>query len=183
MAVNEGGRMQAIVVMGPSGVGKTTVAEGIAGALGWPFAEADGFHPKANIDKMTSGTPLTDEDRWPWLRAIRDWINAKAVEGTNVVVTCSALKRRYRDLLREADADVRFVFLTGDPDLIASRIGGRSGHFMPPALLKSQLADLEPLADDEGGTTVSVDAGPAEVARNALRQLGLVPKAASQNSL
>ncbi|WP_235919166.1 gluconokinase [Aureimonas psammosilenae] len=175
MAEDGQARAIAIVVMGTSGVGKTTAAEGIAKALGWPVAEADEFHPQANIDKMTSGTPLNDEDRWPWLRAIRDWIGGEAAKGVSTVVTCSALKRRYRDLLREADADVRFVFLSADPALIGQRIGGRSGHFMPPALLASQLADLEPLEADEPGVKVSVEASPEEVVRLAVEGLGLDP--------
>ncbi|GGE06915.1 gluconokinase [Aureimonas endophytica] len=176
MAADGARRPMAIVVMGTSGVGKTTAAKGIAAALDWPFAEADEFHPKANIAKMSSGIPLTDEDRWPWLRAIRDWIDARAEEGKDVVVTCSALKRRYRDLLREARADLRFVFLTADPALVAQRIGTRSGHFMPPELLRSQLADLEPLEPGEPGVAVGVDAPPEAVVRRAIEALGLTGK-------
>lgn len=167
------GRASAIVVMGPSGVGKTTVAEGIAQALGRPFAEADEFHSAEAVAKMRGGTPLTDADRWPWLARIRDWITAQAAAGTSTVLTCSALKRSYRDVLREAEADVRFVFLTGDPELIAERIGARQGHYMPPSLLASQLADLEALDDDEPGVCVDVAGTPDEIVRDALRQLAL----------
>jgi gluconokinase len=168
-----GERPGAIVVMGPSGVGKTTVAQGLAATLGRPFAEADEFHSPQAVAKMRGGTPLTDADRWPWLRRIRDWISGEAKRGVSTVVTCSALKRSYRDVLREADADVRFVFLTGDPDLIAERIGARKGHYMPPSLLRSQLADLEELGDDEPGVRVDVADAPELIVRDALARLGL----------
>ncbi len=166
-------RPVALVVMGTSGVGKTTVAKGLAAALGWRFAEGDDFHPPANVAKMKGGTPLTDADRRPWLEAIRDWMSGRATEGESTVATCSALKRAYRDTLRGADADVRFVFLTADPTLIAERIAERRGHYMPASLLASQLADLEPLAADEPGVTVSVDAAPNAVVADALARLGL----------
>jgi gluconokinase len=153
-----------VVVMGVAGSGKTTVAALLAERLGVPLAEADAFHPQANIDKMAAGHPLTDEDRWPWLRAIADWI--RSVD--DGVVTCSALKRSYRDLLREG-GDVWFVHLAGAPELLASRIGARSGHFMPAALLDSQLADLEPLDAGEPGVTLDVAHSPEELVAEALR--------------
>ncbi|MCD2473146.1 gluconokinase [Jiella sp. MQZ9-1] len=163
----------AIVIMGPSGVGKSTTAEGLAERLDWPFAEADKFHPKANIAKMTEGVPLDDADRAPWLAAIRDWISDEAEKGVSTVLTCSALKRRYRETLREAKARVRFVALEIDPERLAERMRTRKGHFMPPSLLKSQLADLEPLAADEDGITVSVDQPPQAVIAAVVEKLGL----------
>ncbi|QJW35555.1 gluconokinase [Cellulosimicrobium protaetiae] len=155
---------QHLVVMGVAGSGKTTVATLLAQRLGTEYAEADQFHPEANIAKMSAGTPLTDEDRWPWLEAIRDWLSAEADAGRSGVVTCSALKRSYRDLLRTARGRVCFVHLDGSPDLLAERMEHRSGHFMPPSLLPSQLATLEPLDDDEPGFTVDVTRTPEEIA-------------------
>lgn len=151
-----------IVVMGVSGSGKTTVGRSLAERLGVPYAEGDDFHPAANREKMASGRPLTDENRWPWLRIIGKWITEHA--NTGGVVTCSALKRAYRDLLREAAPDeVRFLHLAGDRELIATRIGARTGHFMPAKLLDSQFADLEPLGEDEPGVTVDVAMSPEEI--------------------
>lgn len=166
-----------VVVMGPSGVGKTTAAEGLAHRLGWGFAEADRFHPQANIDKMSAGMPLDDDDRAPWLAVIRDWISAEAASGKDAVITCSALKRRYRDVLRAADARVRFVYLTADPAVVEKRISARKGHYMPPSLLASQFAALEPLGDDEDGVEVDVSATPDEVIDRALAALGLAADA------
>lgn len=163
----------ALVVMGPSGVGKTTTAKLLARRLGWPFAEADAFHSAVNIAKMKSGQPLNDDDRAPWLAAIRDWIAEQASQGVSSVVTCSALKRRYRDVLREADTRVRFVSLTADQDLLGERIGRRTGHYMPKSLLQSQFDDLEPLEADEDGVVVAVDAPPETVVSQALQALGI----------
>ncbi|KKN73628.1 hypothetical protein LCGC14_0398280 [marine sediment metagenome] len=162
----------ALVVMGPSGVGKTTTAKLLAARLGWPFAEADQFHSAANIAKMESGQPLNDADRAPWLAAIRDWIADQAGHGVSSVVACSALKRRYRDLLREANTRVRFVSLTADQDLVGDRIGRRTGHYMPKSLLQSQFDGLEPLQSDEDGVTVSVGVPPEAVVSDALEALG-----------
>jgi gluconokinase len=162
-----------VVVMGPSGVGKTTLAERLAARLGWAFAERDSFHPPANVAKMSQGIPLDDADRASWLVVLRDWIGAQAAAGHDTVVTCSALKRRYRDVLRETACRVRFVQLEADPALVGQRIGARKGHYMPPSLLASQLAALEPLQDDEDGVAVSVAAKPDEVTRAALTALGL----------
>jgi gluconokinase len=139
----------AIVVMGVSGSGKTSIGEGLAARLGVPLLEGDQFHPKANIDKMSSGTPLTDEDRWPWLDAI-----ARAIREADggVIVACSALKRAYRDRLRAgAGRGVVFIFLDGSRETIASRLASRKGHFMPPSLLDSQFATLEPPGAGEAG--------------------------------
>ncbi|MCH6472015.1 gluconokinase [Sinomonas terrae] len=138
-----------VVVMGVAGAGKTTVSAALADRLGWVLAEADEFHPQANVDKMASGVPLTDEDRWPWLRSIRDWMTTQASVGRSTVLTCSALKRSYRRLLTQADGHVVFAHLDGSPELLAERMASRSGHFMPTGLLPSQLSTLEPLTADE----------------------------------
>nr|WP_233507135.1 gluconokinase [Jiangella anatolica] len=161
-----------LVVMGVSGSGKTTVATRLADRLGRPFAEADDMHPAANVAKMAAGTPLTDEDRAPWLATVRDWLTAEAERGRSAVVTCSALRRRYRDVLRGAAGGVTFVFLDGDPELLAERMRRRKGHFMPPSLLESQLDTLEPLEPDEDGVRVLVDGTPDDVVAEALRRLG-----------
>jgi gluconokinase len=146
----------AIVVMGVSGSGKTSIGEGVAARLGVPLLEGDQFHPKANIEKMSSGTPLTDDDRWPWLDAIA---GAMRDAENGVVVTCSALRRVYRDRLRaRAGRPVLFVFLDGSKETIAARLADRKGHFMPPSLLQSQFATLEPPGADEPGIVrVSID--------------------------
>ena len=133
-----------LVFMGVSGTGKSAVAAPVAARLGCEFAEGDDFHPAANVEKMREGTPLTDEDRWPWLRSLADWTAARAARGTPTAVACSALRRAYRDVLREGAPDTVFVHLAGDRDLIREWMGRRE-HFMPLALLDSQLATLEPL--------------------------------------
>ncbi|MQM28098.1 gluconokinase [Glycomyces albidus] len=162
-----------LVVMGVSGSGKTTVAHELARRLGWPFAEGDELHTEANIAKMSAGVPLTDADREPWLRRVRDWISAEDAAGRSTVVTCSALKRSYRDLLREAGARVRFVHLDGTRELIAARLAHRSGHFMPPALLDSQFAALEPLGEDEDGIAVDVSDTPEDIATEVIAAFDL----------
>ena len=166
-------RPVAVVVMGVSGCGKTTVARALADALGWTFAEADDFHPAANIEKMEAGHPLDDDDRAPWLAAIRDWMRERADAGQDAVITCSALKRAYRDVLRDGGPRVVFLHLDGDRETLAARMAGRSGHFMPGSLLDSQLADLEPLGDDEAGATVSIEDDPREIVEEAVRDLDL----------
>lgn len=162
-----------LVIMGVSGSGKTTLAQILAARLGRPYAEADEFHPQANIDKMSAGVPLTDEDRWPWLAAMRNWLSEEAGAGRSTIITCSALRLAYRDLLREAEGRVRFIHLTAAPEVIAPRLDGRAGHFMPPALLPSQLATLEPLVEGEDGVVVVVDVPPEQVADRALAALGM----------
>ncbi|MFP8906466.1 gluconokinase [Streptomyces atacamensis] len=147
--------------MGVSGSGKTTVGTALAERLGVPYAEADDFHPPENVAKMASGVPLTDEDRAPWLDAIAAWL--KAQEGEGGVVTCSALKRVYRDRLRRAAPEVFFLHLDGSPELIGERLSGRTGHFMPSALLRSQFETLEALDADEAGAVVPIDGTPQEV--------------------
>ncbi|AUI63713.1 gluconokinase [Amycolatopsis sp. BJA-103] len=152
--------MTVIVVMGVSGSGKTTVGTELAARLGVDYAEADTFHPQANIDKMSSGHPLNDEDRQPWLEAIAGWIRDHQDSGG--VVTSSALKYRYRDVLRSG-GDVWFLHLHGDRALLADRMKTRSGHFMPVSLLDSQLADLEPLQPDEFGFVADIAKKPEEI--------------------
>ncbi|WP_031510462.1 gluconokinase [Streptomyces megasporus] len=158
-----------VVVMGVAGTGKTTVGHLLADRLGVPYAEGDDFHPAANIAKMTAGEPLTDEDRLPWLDDIGAWARARA--GLGGVVSCSALKRSYRDRLRAAAPDVVFVHLTGDRRLIEERMSHREGHFMPTALLDSQFATLQPLEPDESGVAVDVSGSPEEVAERVVRAL------------
>lgn len=159
--------------MGPAGAGKTTTAQLLSARLGWSLAEADQFHPQENIEKMSRGVPLGDDDRVPWLAGIRDWISSQAQAGQSAVVTCSALKRSYRDMLREATADVRFLQLAVGQELAAGRMAGRSGHFMPPALLASQFAALEELQPDEPGVRVAGDQSPEAVVTQAITLLGL----------
>jgi gluconokinase len=170
------GSADLVVVMGVSGSGKTTVAKGIASAMGWEFAEGDDFHSDANVAKMSAGQPLTDEDRWPWLRAIGSWLSGREASRQNAVVTCSALRRAYRDLLRAGRPDVRFCHVEADAQLIEERVTQRTGHYMPPALLPSQLATLEPLQPDEPGVTVSVAGAPEATVERALEALGLRPE-------
>lgn len=151
--------MAAIVVMGVSGSGKTTIAAMLAERLGWRLLEGDAFHPPGNVAKMQAGTPLTDDDRWPWLRAIAEAIG----QGGDAVVACSALKRAYRDVLRGGRDDVRLVFLSGDKALIAGRMAARKDHFMPAALLDSQFATLEEPSADEHPIVVSIDTAPVRI--------------------
>jgi carbohydrate kinase (thermoresistant glucokinase family) len=162
-----------LVVMGVSGSGKSTVAAMVAAELGWDFAEGDAMHPRANVDKMHAGTPLTDDDRWPWLDVIAAWIRDHLESGTPGVVTCSALKRSYRDVLRAPG--VVFVHVAGDGALIEDRMSQRSGHFMPTSLLASQLATLEPPQDDEAHLTVAADRTPEAESTEVIERLALRP--------
>jgi gluconokinase len=161
----------ALVVMGVSGSGKSTIAERLAARLGWIYVDGDRFHPKANVAKMSAGHPLSDEDRWPWLRAIADEIDRLAAAGQRAVVACSALKRAYRDILVHGRNDVRIVFLDGDEDLIGRRLVARKGHFMPPGLLASQLRTLEPPQANERAIAVSIDVAVEAVVDDIIRQL------------
>ena len=147
--------------MGVSGSGKSTVAKGLVRRLGWDFVEGDDLHPAANRAKMAAGVPLTDDDRRPWLETVAEWIHGQIEAGRSGIVTCSALRRRYRDVLR-TDATV-FVHLHGSRELLAERMGARKDHFMPSSLLESQLATLEPLRPDEPGLVV--DIGPTTEAQ------------------
>lgn len=156
-----------LVLMGISGSGKTTLAERLAEELNRPYAEADEFHSAANIEKMRSGAPLTDEDRGPWLAAIRDWMGTAATtRGT--IVTCSALKRTYRDLLRQASGRVFFLHVICDPAVITERMEHRLGHFMPASLVPSQLATLEELGTDEDGAVLVNSGSVDELVEQAL---------------
>ncbi|GHG92954.1 gluconokinase [Streptomyces lanatus] len=160
-----------IVVIGVSGTGKTTTARLLAERLDIPFAEADDLHPPANIAKMSAGVPLDDADRQPWLESIGRRLHAGDAAGTGCVVACSALKRRYRDTLRAACPGIFFLHLTAGHDVLEERIGNRTGHFMPKALIDSQLAALEPLEPDERGAALDVGPAPEEVAEAALELL------------
>ena len=156
-----------IVVMGVSATGKTTVGEGLAEELGCEFIEGDELHPGANLEKMSQGIPLTDEDRRPWLQAIADLVALRDTEGTSTVVTCSALRRSYRDVLRSA-APVFFVHLEAPFDVLEERMSRRTKHFMPTTLLRSQFETLEPLGDDEAGAAVDVTPPIDEVVEEAV---------------
>jgi gluconokinase len=164
----------ALVVMGVSGSGKSTIADHLARRLGWRYEDGDRFHPPANVAKMSAGHPLTDEDRWPWLKAIADEIDRLSAAGERAVIACSALKRGYRDILVHGRDDVRIVFLQGTQDLIAARLAARKGHFMPPGLLASQFRTLEPPEPSERPITVSIDAPVESIVNEVLRRLNLV---------
>lgn len=159
--------------MGVSGAGKSTVGLLLAQRLGWMFRDADEFHPAANVDKMQRGVPLTDEDRAPWLAAIAGWIDETRRSGRQGVVTCSALKRRYRDVLVGDRADVRLVYLKGDEVMIAGRMAARRDHFMPASLLRSQFAALEEPAREENPIVVSIEPEPSEIVARILSELGI----------
>jgi carbohydrate kinase (thermoresistant glucokinase family) len=162
-----------LVLMGVSGSGKTTVAQIIAERLGWPFEEGDALHPPANVAKMAAGHPLTDEDRAPWLARVADWVDARLDAGESGVITCSALKRKYRELIDRRGKGVEFVYLHGERALIAARLATRHGHFMPSSLLDSQFATLEEPAADEPAIRVEIGAAPAAIATEVIAALGL----------
>ncbi|HEY2642556.1 MAG TPA: gluconokinase [Galbitalea sp.] len=161
----------ALIVMGVSGSGKSTVGQTLAQRLGWRFEDGDKFHPASNVAKMHAGIPLTDEDRRPWLKAIADEIDRSCQAGEPVVIACSALKRAYRDVLVHGRQDVRIIYLRGDQALIARRLAQRKDHFMPPALLASQFQTLEPPGDDEAAIAVSIDAPVDAIVDDIARQL------------
>jgi gluconokinase len=161
----------AILVMGVSGSGKSTAGENLALELGWPFRDADSFHPPANVVKMSAGIPLTDADRWPWLAAIAAWIDERRDMGHPGIVSCSALKRAYRRILLDDRPDVRLVYLQGDQPLIAARMGRRTGHFMPPALLTSQFATLEEPTADEWPIVVPIELSPRRIIEHILASM------------
>ena len=165
-----------IIIFGVSGVGKTTVGKLLTQQLNWQFLEADDFHPAANIEKMRSGRPLTDEDRWPWLDCLRKQIEQLLAAGENAVMACSALKRAYRDHLRVSD-QVRFVFLRGDYALVEKQLRNRRHHFMNPGLLRSQFDGLEEPETDEHALTVAVERTPEEIVKEIEAKLHLINSA------
>ena len=158
-----------LVVMGVSGSGKSTVGAALAQRMRVPFADADDFHPPENIAKMTAGHPLDDDDRYPWLEAIGEWLAEHSDGG---VMSCSALKRKYRDQLRHHAPRVAFLLLQGTPEVIRKRQASRPGHFMPASLLSSQFATLEPLAPDEDGVTIDVDQSVDAIVEEYMRWAG-----------
>ncbi|MBC7442524.1 MAG: gluconokinase [Ramlibacter sp.] len=168
-----------LVIMGISGSGKSTVAGILADRLGWDFEEGDDLHPQENIDKMSAGHALNDEDRAPWLDTVSSWIIEHTIADVPGIITCSALKRSYRDVLREHN--VVFVHLAGSTDLIGRRLATRHDHYMPSSLLDSQVATLEAPGPDERAITIDAGRAPAEEAAEIVRRLGLTPRAASRN--
>ena len=164
-----------VIIFGVSGAGKTTVGKLLARELGWHFLEADDFHPAANIKKMRSGHPLTDEDRWPWLEALREQIERFLAAEEDAVLTCSALKRKYREHLR-VSPDVKLIFLRGDFTLIEEQLRCRRGHFMNPELLQSQFADLEEPEPDEDALTIELGRTPQEIVEEIKTKLRLASK-------
>lgn len=167
------GKPAVIVVMGVASSGKTSLGERLAERLGWPFRDADSFHPPENVAKMSSGTPLTDEDRKPWLAAIAAWIDELRTTGGNGIVTCSALKRAYREVIVGDRPDVTLVYLRGSRELVGERMAARQHHFMPPALLDSQFATLEEPGADEKPLVVQVEASKEAIVAQVLRELRL----------
>ncbi|MDO8172551.1 gluconokinase [Acetobacter tropicalis] len=157
--------------MGVSGCGKTTVAEGLRNELGWPFQEGDALHPSANVQKMAAGIPLNDEDRWPWLEHCHAWLAQCEQNGTGGILTCSALKRSYRDVLRREGLNPLFIYLHVDQAVLAQRLQTRTGHYMPASLLPSQLQTLEPPAADEHAISVSVATPPPQTIAEILSKL------------
>ena len=164
-----------VIVFGVSGAGKTTIGKLLAENLGWHFYEADDFHPRANVEKMHSGRPLTDEDRSPWLKRLCEQITRSLAANENAVLSCSALKRAYRKRLTVSN-DVRFVFLRGNYALIEQQLGCRRGHFMNPSLLRSQFADLEQPGSDEDALTIELGRTPEELVEKIKTELGLLRK-------
>jgi gluconokinase len=164
-----------VIVFGVSGAGKTTVGKLLAREGGWRFYEADDFHSRANIEKMHSGVPLTDEDRWPWLQSLREQIQRCVATGENAVLACSALKRVYRQRL-EVSGEVKFVFLRGDYEFIQKQLNQRHGHFMNPALLRSQFADLEEPKPDEDILTIELGRTPQELVEEIKAKFHLASK-------
>ncbi len=161
-----------VVFMGVSGSGKSTIARAVRDRLGWDFAEGDDFHPPANVATMAAGRPLTDADRFPWLGALAAWIGEREAAGRPSLMSCSALRRSYREVLRSGAERVTFVHLAGDKGMLLERMDARD-HFMPPTLLESQLATLEPLGDDEAGLTLDAAAAPGALVDQVLAGLDL----------
>jgi carbohydrate kinase (thermoresistant glucokinase family) len=160
-----------LIVMGVSGAGKSTIAEALDKRLGWPFQEGDDLHPPANIQKMHAGIPLDDTDRAPWLAACRAWIDARVAAGEPGFITCSALKRKYRDYLIEGRPNVRILYLKASREILEEHVHERTGHFMPPELLDSQLATLEEPTEDEHPIVVNVEKTVDQTADEAIAAL------------
>jgi gluconokinase len=165
-----------IVLMGVSGCGKSTTGAALSKRLGWPFRDADSFHPPANIAKMSRGIALNDDDRWPWLAAIAQWIDARCAAGKPAIVSCSALKRAYRSRIVGHRQSVRLVYLKGDMGLIGQRLQTRKDHFMPASLLESQFAALEEPGADERPLIVSIAVLPQQIVDTIIEQLRLAPE-------
>jgi gluconokinase len=166
-----------VIVMGVSGSGKSTIGTLLAMRLQWEYEDADWFHPAANVEKMHSGTPLTDQDRLPWLKAIAAWIDQSRQDGRHGVIACSALKRSYRDILIGRRKSVVLVYLRGPRELLGERMARRTGHFMPPTLLESQLATLEEPGPDEDPIVVTVTPPPERIiaeVEQAMRERGII---------
>jgi gluconokinase len=163
-------RTSVILLMGVAGCGKTTTGQRLSRALGWDFRDADSFHPAANVDKMSRGVPLTDEDRWPWLAAIAAWIDERRAGG-NAIVSCSALKRSYRDKLLVGRPDVQLVFLKGSQSLINDRMSRRKDHFMPASLLASQFETLEEPMVDEQALVVEITMSPPRIVERIIKSV------------
>lgn len=168
-------RLASLVLMGTAGAGKSTVMAELEARLGWPTLEGDAMHPPANVEKMAAGIRLSDADRRPWLEAIARWIGERERERRSSIVTCSALRRAYRDLLRRGHPWIWFVHLDPPRAVLEARMAGRSGHFMPAAMLESQLATLEPLERDEPGTTLEAVTPPGDLADRIVEALRLEP--------
>ena len=171
-----------LVMMGVSGCGKSTVAALMAGQLGWPFEDGDALHPASNIEKMKAGHPLTDDDRLPGLDQVAAWVEERLTAGESGLITCSALKRSYRDVINRRGSGVVFVYLAGSRETIAARLAARVGHFMPPGLLDSQFADLEEPTSDEPVIRVDIGPAPSVIAQSIVDALGLsdLPKGRDQ---
>lgn len=169
----------AIIVMGVSGSGKSTIATALARHMDFDCEDGDSYHPASNVEKMRAGIPLTDDDRWPWLRAIADDIDRRAATGHPFVVSCSALKRAYRDVLVHGRSDVRLVYLKGTRNLIGERLALRKGHFMPPSLLDSQFATIEEPTPDENVLVVDINAPVNQIVATIAEQLRISQKPGS----
>jgi gluconokinase len=180
---DDAGKMPcALIVMGVSGSGKSTIADKLAERLRWSYEDGDKFHPASNVAKMSAGHPLTDEDRRPWLRAIADEIDRVCGAGQRAVIACSALKRAYRDIVVHGRSDVRIIYLKGTQELVAQRLAARKDHFMPAGLLDSQFKTLEPPDTRENPVTVSIDAPVDAIVDDIIRGLRLSPAESDANS-
>jgi carbohydrate kinase (thermoresistant glucokinase family) len=162
-----------LVFMGVSGSGKSTAALAVRDRLGWEFAEGDDFHPPENVEKMSNDIPLTDDDRWPWLASLADWTAERDAGGHPTIISCSALKRSYRDVLRRGGEGTFFVHTTSDKGLLLERMSSRRGHFMPPTMLDSQLDTLEELEPDEAGMVIDAANPPSTIVSIVLERLDL----------